>query len=90
MIAQICTGTPAFLNFTATPMPTALPARKAVMVEIVNDTQSDLTVDRGVGTAFGTLKAGNSHIFKLKASTAELRLSVVEGEATPGIIECWG
>jgi len=90
MNAQIYTGTPVFINFTANTIPTALPNKKAVLVEIVNDTAADLIVDRGVGTAFATLKSGNSHIFKLKASTAELRLSVFEDEATPGIIECWG
>lgn len=83
-------GTPGFIAFTATPVAAALPDHSAAFVEIFNDTQTDILVDHGAGTGAATLRFGNSHIFKLAASTKELRLSVAAGEATPSIIEYWG
>lgn len=83
-------GQPGFIAFTATTVATALPSHAAKLVEIVNDTESDLLVDRGAVTPQSVLKGGNAHVFKVAANTHELRLSVAEGTATPGIIEYWG
>ena len=83
-------GTPGFLAITVTTAATALPAHAAKLVEIVNDTQSDFSIDRGAGSPVSTLRSGTAHIFKVQSNTSELRLSVAEGTAAPGIIEYWG
>lgn len=83
-------GDPGFISMEVTTVPTALAAHVASAVEILNNSGVDLVVDHGDGTAAGKLPTGNSHVFKLKSNTSELRLSVAAGSITPDLIEYWG
>jgi hypothetical protein len=90
LLTQIDNGAPGFINVNVTNVPTALPDHAASTVEILNNTGSDLIIDHGEDTPSAKLATGNSHLFKLLASTSELRLSVVGAAVTPDLIEYWG
>ena len=82
-------GTPAFINVTATPTPTALPANPGTQVAIKNLSGGNMTIGRSGSAATWTLPDETERTFVVKANSSELLVSVPSGSYNVDA-EVWG